>query len=78
MTNTFKPWLHPIEPETLAVLRLVNGLARNQQIPLMLLGAFARELHFIRGMKEHSAHPTYPLARERVKELLRGMQSVKG
>ena len=46
MKNTFGPLSNPIEPEMRTVLEEVARVATGQHVPLMLLGAFARELHF--------------------------------
>lgn len=46
MKNTFGPWLHPIEPAKQDVLRIVSQVATSREVPFMVFGAFARELHF--------------------------------
>ena len=46
MKNTFGPWQHPIEASKRDVLRTVSGVARVRNVPFMVFGAFARELHF--------------------------------
>jgi predicted nucleotidyltransferase len=46
MNNTFGPWQHPIEESKLEVPRTVSGVARARNVPFMVFGAFARELHF--------------------------------
>lgn len=46
MKSTFGPWHHPIEASQQNVLSIVARVARERDVPFMLFGAFARELHF--------------------------------
>lgn len=46
MNATFSPWQHPIENTKQDVLRTVSRLAASRDVPFMVFGAFARELHF--------------------------------
>lgn len=46
MNATFGPWQHPIEKPKQEVLRIVSRLAASRDVPFMVFGAFARELHF--------------------------------
>lgn len=46
MKNTFDPWLQPIEESKRELLGIVSEVALACEIPFMVFGAFARELHF--------------------------------
>jgi predicted nucleotidyltransferase len=46
MMSTFETLLNPLDGSKAEVLRAVTGLAGQEHIPLMLFGAFAREVHF--------------------------------
>lgn len=46
MSGTFARLLNPLEPQRAEVLRNVATVARCLSTPFMLVGAYAREIHF--------------------------------
>ena len=52
---------HPVDPVTLSILELIDGLLRNAEIPYMLVGATARDLLLYNVFGHAVTRATYDL-----------------